>query len=425
MAVKIAEAFVEFVAKRGRKFDETINALKKDTEKAADATASSGKTGAQAWEEMTGGIWGASAAAEGAATALGTVVPVVDIAALALKGLEVVGKLVVQSLGEIKKAADELKSLRVIGDVAGYSAAELSTMAFALERAGGAMGDFISLRQSWNAEILDIQFGTGKAGAALRILGVRATDETGKLRDLRDVLPEISAAMREFNDVDRQRLSQALFGGGSETFLKMLAQGNDSLKQLQLDARGLGLQINGATADAGAMVSDTWGTLLDELKTLWQNITATASPIIVPVLTLLISVLGILNFTLSAFNAVFIRPLTALFGMIYRVFQYVNRVVDGIQSRFAWIKRLSDFLYGERHNDPSSRTLGRGSLSAISGGGYQAQLGGLTDFVREMITTAAGRSNIGESQLAELQKHTQLLGTIAGTPTGAGLTYGV
>lgn len=422
MGVKVAEAFVEFTAKRARKFDETVNQVKAATAQATNATQASSaaaKTGAQAWDELTGGVWGASAATTAAGAALGTVVPVFDIATVAIKGLEIVAKLAGAALGSMKKAADELKAMKVLGDTAGYSASELSVMAWAMERAGGKLEDFISLRHGWNAAALDLQFGTGQAGTALRILGLRATDEAGKLRELRDMLPEISREMEKFNSKDRIKLSEALFGGGSDTFLKTLAKGNTSVKQMQLDARALGLQVNSTTVEAGTQVSDSWNTLLAELKTLWQNLVAAAQPLLVPLIAALISLLGMLNFMLSTFNSIIIRPVVSMFKMIYGVFQFVNRVVDKMHSNFGWMRKYIEFMFGSPENKGGDKSLGLGSLTALQGGtGFGATLGGLTEFARSMVQTAAGRSNVGEAQLAELRQHTQLLGEIAGGPVG-------
>ena len=77
--VKIAEAFVEFVARRARKFDETVAEVKKksaeaakgatQTAQAAAKTAGPAKTAQQAWDEMLGSAAKATEATTGAAAA--------------------------------------------------------------------------------------------------------------------------------------------------------------------------------------------------------------------------------------------------------------------------------------------------------------------------------------------------------------------
>lgn len=446
--VKIAEAFVEFVARRARKFDETVAEVKKksaeaakgatQTAQAAAKTAGPAKTAQQAWDEMLGSAAKATEATTGAAAAtaagIGKIAPVAAGAAAALGPVAVglgavwVGiKLIGQMLPTLHAAADEAKRLRVTADVLGYTAAELTATAFALEHAGSSLEEFIGLRSEWNSQILDLQYGTGRATAALRILGVRATDETGRLRDLADVLPEISKGMKGLGGSDKQRLAEAIFGGSSSEFLKMLAQGEDSMKQMKLDARALGLQTNEATINAGAQVSDVWGALGDEIKALWKNVVAALSPAIIPLLTVLISLLGMINFVLSIVNATIVRPLTALFAQIYRVFQFVNRVVNNMHERFGWMKKLAEFFFGAQSKKGDSASgLGNASLQALSGG-YAARLTTGLEFANSLVLAAVGRIDIAERQLAEQQKQTALLGVIAGSSPGetAPVGYGV
>lgn len=413
--VKVAEAFVEFIARKGKNFGKVAEEVKQDAAKAAEGastTAQGAKTAAQAWAEMTAGMETAAPAAAGASAALGPVA--IGVAAVAA-GLFLVAK----ALPALKQAADEMKELKVIGDVAGYSASELTAMAYAMEHAGGTMHDVIALKSAWNSQMLDLSYGTGRAGAAMRMLGVSALDAKGQLRDVREVLPELAAAMEKYGASDRQRLAEAIFGGASEGFLKLVAQGKDSLKQMSLDARALGLQANDATIAAGAQVSDTWNTLLAELKALWRNLVALASPILVPLLALLISLLGILNFMLSAVNSLIIRPITALFSQIFKVFQWGNRMVDMVHNKLGWLKKIADWLYGGNNAKEDAQShLGLSQIRAITGSGVVAGVGGFTDYARNLITMVTGKTDVGAAQLAELKSHTALLQTIAGGTNG-------
>jgi len=450
VAIKIGEAFVEFFAKRSKQFDQVAAAVKKQSLDAAKASSQSAtaaganvgpaKTAAQAWNEMLAAgeklapvagevaqsgmaaAEGVGALGAGAAAAAG---PIGIAVAVGASFLVVLGKL----LPAIHAAAEELKNMKVAADVAGYSTRELSATAYAMEKAGGSLNEFLSMRKAWNDQALDLSYGVGHAGTAMRILGVSATDARGKLRTIENVLPDIGRAMERFNAVDRAKLSDALFGGGGDGFLKLLAQGNKSLESMKINAEALGLTANKATSDAGSQLADVWSTLGGELKALWRNLAAALSPVLVPLLAEFVLALAGLNRLLAGLNTLFIAPFTRVCNMLMSTFTYIAKVIDAANKKLGKSPgaRTASFildplnLLGLRNDDAAaggSKSLGLNQLSALQGGGFAATLGGLTEFARNMVQTAAGRSNIGEQQLAELKNHTQLLGQIAGSPLG-------
>lgn len=104
--------------------------------------------------------------------------------------------------------------------------------------------------------LLSLQSPTDKAAATLEALGIQVFDAEGKMRDLRDIMPEMNAALSELTDEERTKAIASIF---NKRDLK-------SVNALLATSTGRWDELSKAIGNSGGAAEEMAGTQLDNLK---------------------------------------------------------------------------------------------------------------------------------------------------------------
>jgi hypothetical protein len=122
----------------------------------------------------------------------------------------------------------------------------LSKMGFAAKQQGI---DFDSLReglQTAQEALVDAASGTSEAGEAIKLLGIQATDASGRVRSIEEVMPELADALSGVsNQSDRFALALKIFGEEESKLLQVLDRGSQGLNAYGQQAEKLGVVVGG------------------------------------------------------------------------------------------------------------------------------------------------------------------------------------
>jgi hypothetical protein len=164
----------------------------------------------------------------------------------------------------IAQSADEINKL---SQKIGISVEDLSTLQHVLKLSDVPTEEFsrgVGLLSKALAGLADDQENKG-AGAALQALGIKARDASGDLRPVADVVLDIAAKFKGFQDgVGKTNLALQLFGRSGKELIPFLNQGADGIQRLQEEARAMGLEISGATAASAERFHDSLERLEDK-----------------------------------------------------------------------------------------------------------------------------------------------------------------
>jgi hypothetical protein len=157
----------------------------------------------------------------------------------------------------IVNSADEINKL---SQKIGVSVEDLSTLQHALKLSDVPVETFttgIGLLSKALAGMADEQENKG-AALALQALGIKARDASGNLRPVVDVLLDISSKFQGFEDgVGKTNIALQLFGRSGKELIPFLNQGAAGIKKMQEEARAMGLEISGDTAQSAENFNDS------------------------------------------------------------------------------------------------------------------------------------------------------------------------
>jgi hypothetical protein len=157
----------------------------------------------------------------------------------------------------IVNSADEINKL---SQKIGVSVEDLSTLQHALKLSDVPVETFttgIGLLSKALAGMADEQENKG-AALALQALGIKARDASGNLRPVVDVLLDISSKFQSFEDgVGKTNIALQLFGRSGKELIPFLNQGAAGIKKMQEEARAMGLEISGDTAQSAENFNDS------------------------------------------------------------------------------------------------------------------------------------------------------------------------
>ena len=133
------------------------------------------------------------------------------------------------SLGAIMKFVDSTiastAALKDMGEKAGTSASQLSTLMTASKLSGTSMDTVTEGLIKLSKGLAGSEDMTGNAGRALKALGINARDAAGNLRDPAEVMKEMAAKLGEFKDgAGKTAIAIDAFGKSGAQLLPMLKE---------------------------------------------------------------------------------------------------------------------------------------------------------------------------------------------------------
>ncbi len=178
------------------------------------------------------------------------------------KGLIVaVGAAAVASAGMLytmaKSVADTGDNAAKTADKLGVGIEALQELRYAAELSGIAQNNFDTALQRMTRRAAEAARGTGEAKDALRKLNVTLTDGQGRMRRSEDLLFDIADGLAKIDDPARRvALAFKLFDTEGVGMINMLAKGSNSLRDMRVEARRLGVVLSERTARDAELFRD-------------------------------------------------------------------------------------------------------------------------------------------------------------------------
>ena len=200
-----------------------------------------------------GSFVGLSAAAAGAATALGIAV---------------------------KRSLDHADALGKAAQKAGVSVQALSRLEYAARLSDVSMEGLTgSLTKLGKAMVDATTDKTGAASIAFKALGIDVRDASGNIRDSNAVFLDIADRFGRMEDgATKSTLAMQLFGKAGAELIPLLNSGRDGLKQMADEADRVGFTLKTSTTDAAQAVNDSFTRLGLAFEGVSNRVTEAALP---------------------------------------------------------------------------------------------------------------------------------------------------
>ena len=169
-------------------------------------------------------------------------------AAAAATALLAVGTAAFKLADGAGRAADELLDLE---QITGLSTTTLQEFKNVTAIAGVSFDQFTKGITTFERKIPELIEGTGRTNDAMERLGVSVFDNTGNLRDMDAITPDILNALSTMeNETERNAIAMQLFGRNAEAMLPIIALGAENMAAARDEAHDMGLVIGGESLDA-------------------------------------------------------------------------------------------------------------------------------------------------------------------------------
>lgn len=200
-----------------------------------------------------GSFVGLSAAAAGAATALGIAV---------------------------KRSLDHADALGKAAQKAGVSVQALSRLEYAARLSDVSMEGLTGSLTKLGKAMVDATVNqTGQASIAFKALGIDVRDASGNIRDSNAVFLDIADRFSRLGDgATKSTLAMQLFGKAGAELIPLLNGGRDGLKQMADEADRVGFTLKTSTTDAAQAVNDSFTRLGLAFEGVSNRVTEAALP---------------------------------------------------------------------------------------------------------------------------------------------------
>ena len=180
----------------------------------------------------------------------------------------------------------------------GISTETMSALGYAAGQTGSDLDQLGSAIPKLSKQIAEAADSSSEAGKLFAALGIDVKDANGNLRDVEDVLPEVSDLFKTLkNDTLEQTLAMRLFGKSGAEMLEFLNLGSDGLAEMSDKAAGLGIIISGETAAA----ADKFNDQLADLQAAGNGLATQLAAGLLPAMTELTE--GVTEFVADGSNA--------------------------------------------------------------------------------------------------------------------------
>lgn len=157
----------------------------------------------------------------------------------------------------IKSAIDAAESLEKMSQRVGLSVEFLSTLRHATELAGTEITVMEKALQRMSRTLFDANRGLLTAKIPFDELGVAVADSMGQLRSGEVVLLEVADKFAKMEDGTlKTALALQIFGRAGADLIPLLNAGAEGIREMQEEARALGLEISTNTAKQAALFKD-------------------------------------------------------------------------------------------------------------------------------------------------------------------------
>ena len=193
-------------------------------------------------------------------------------------GLAAVGVGITALVLPVANTADELANL---AQKTGVSVEALSALTYVAQMSDTDLQGLVKGLQRLSVAMFDTQVQGEEGSAALKALGVSATDASGQIRPTEQVLLDLADKFADMPDgADKAALAIKLFGKEGMSLIPLLNQGRAGITALMEEAERFGLVINSQTAQAAELLNDN----LDRLRAMLEGVQRQIGAAVIPVL---------------------------------------------------------------------------------------------------------------------------------------------
>lgn len=185
---------------------------------------------------------------------------VVDKASAAIGALGVAGFLTAKVM-KMQEVIDTQDHINKLSQRVGVAVEDLSGMRFAADLAGVEIESLGTSLQKLNVNMADALAG-GEKSKVFEVIGISAKDSSGRLKSARDVMLEVADKFAVMQDgAAKTAIAVEIFGKSGAAMIPMLNGGAEALRQMDADAKKLGLTFGDDAAKASEAFNDNLRTL--------------------------------------------------------------------------------------------------------------------------------------------------------------------
>jgi len=180
-----------------------------------------------------------------------------------------------------EEAKNAIVTMDALGKKYGYAVEEISKMEWAGKVSGAATADIVAAFAGIDHALTSTDDAAKKSQLSLAAMGISLTDSSGKAKDARSVLVELSDKMASYSNIGenaakKQQLFAAATGVSSDKLLEFANRGGEYVEQALSQAEKLGVVHTQAQANQlrniedqkryEQAVSESWGRQADVIK---------------------------------------------------------------------------------------------------------------------------------------------------------------
>ena len=218
---------------------------------------------------------------------------------------------------------------------------ELSKLAFAAEQNGASTDMLVEGLKTMQERLDDASRGSATYQEHLRMIGVRATDAQGRVRNVVDVLPEVAAGVRELAKTDPGRLTLFAedFLGGSEHFLSLLLeQGPEAIRLYGEALEKLGAVVTPEQAKNATEYVRMFKVLQTVIRAIKREVVDQLLPT-----DLLNAMANFLSENRERIVTVIVAGVRLAIDLVQTLIGWISKLIDFLQAPFTgWLSGLED-----------------------------------------------------------------------------------
>ena len=182
----------------------------------------------------------------------------------------------------IKQAVDYADAMSDMSQRVGQSVESLTAMGYAAQFSGTSIDTYAAGVEKLSNNMVSAADGNAAALKMFSQLGVSATDNTGKLRDSKDVFLDVADAVAGIQSpAEKTAVVMDIFGkSAGPELLQMLNQGKGGIEALTTEAQAMGAVLSTETAEQAGQFNDA----LDRAKIVSNGLFLSMARELLPVL---------------------------------------------------------------------------------------------------------------------------------------------
>jgi hypothetical protein len=180
-----------------------------------------------------------------------------------------------------KAAVDTSDQFNKMAQQTGITTETLSTLGYAADLAGVNVSEMAISLKTLATQMSQASAGGKESQAMFNRLGINVRDASGGLRSMEDVLLEVAEQFQKMPDgAAKSALAVDLFGRSGLQMIPLLNQGAAGLRKMQEEARAMGLELSGKTAQDAEDFNDNLSRLTKTVQGFVLTIVKEALPVL-------------------------------------------------------------------------------------------------------------------------------------------------